>query len=219
MRKIIGTCACLLGLGSATFSAPKPHSVSFGKWSSIKLIDEGEEKQIDLRVRPLLVDGRIKEFTVGQPHDVTERTFVVQRVYRLNDSLPQETGAIHWSWQRGGWLLVDRSTGKVQTILLPAFDPYSSEVNWFRDYAAYCGISDDAQKGFAMVAQLGRRKPLLKKTLADSTDPQEFQCKAPIWQRDPARVTFEPRNEARFTYTVRSRAVDLLSNDTDEGEE
>jgi hypothetical protein len=88
-------------------------------------------------------------------------------------------------------------------------------VNWFRDYAAYCGISDDAQRGFAIVAQFGRRKPLLKKTLAASTDGQEFKCKAPIWQRDPARVTFEPKNEAKFTYAVRSRAVDLATEDED----
>jgi hypothetical protein len=212
---IMGICACLLWLESASFSAPKPHSVSFGKWTSIRLVVDGEEKQIDARVRPLLVDGRTKEFTVGQPHDVTERTFVVQRVYRLNGSLPQETGAIHWFWQPGGWLLVDRSSGKVQTILLPAFEPSSSDVNWFRDYAAYCGTSDDAQKGFAIVAQLGRRKPLLKKTLTDSTDGQERKCKAPIWQRDPARVTFEPKDQAKFTYTVRNRAVDPTTEDED----
>jgi hypothetical protein len=221
MRMIVGICACLLWLGSASFSAPKPHSVSFGKWTSIKLIQEGEDKRTnDLRVRPLLVDGRTKEFTTGQLHDVTERTFVVQRVYRLNDSLPQETGAIHWLWQRGGWLLVDRVTGKVQTILLPAFDPYSSDVNWFRDYAAYCGISDDGQKPFAVVAQLGRRKPVLKKALADPSDGKDFECATPIWQRDPARVIFEPSNQAKFTYTVRSRAVDLVSDsDADDGEE
>jgi hypothetical protein len=71
----------------------------------------------------------------------------------------------------------------MQTMLLPAFDPYSSNLNWFRDYAAYCGISADDQKGSAIVAQL-QRKPLLKKTLADSPDGQEFQCNAPIWQRD-----------------------------------
>jgi len=112
---------------------------------------------------PRLVDAWTQEFIVGQPHDVTEQMFVVQRVYRLNDSLPQDTGAIHWFWQRGGWLLVDRSTGKVRTILLPALDPCSSDVNWFRNYPAYCGISDNAQTGFAIVAQLGRRKPLLKK--------------------------------------------------------
>ncbi len=212
----MGICACLVLLGSASFSAPKPHSVGFGRWASIKLIQEGvEQGTIDLRVRPLLVDGRTKEFTFGQPHDVTERTFVVQRIYRLNDSLPQEAGAVHWFWQRGGWLLVDRVTGKLQPLPLPAFDPYSSDVNWFRDYAAYCGVSDDGQKSFAVVAQLGRRRPLLKKTLGGSTDGPEFRCKAPIWQRDPARVTFDPKNEAKFTYTVRNRAVDLMTEDED----
>jgi hypothetical protein len=213
-------CAGVLLLGSRSLSAAKPHFVGFGKWTSIKLVLEGEEKRTkDLRVRPLLVDGRTKEFTTGQLHDVTERTFVVQRAYRLNDSLPQETGAVHWLWQRGGWLLVDRVTGKVQTILLPAFDPYSSDVNWFRDYAAYCGISDDGQKPFAVVAQLGRRKPVLKKALVDPSDGKDLECATPIWQRDPARVTFEPKNEAKFTYTVRSRAVDFISSDADEGEE
>jgi hypothetical protein len=108
----------------------------------------------------------------------------------------------------------------VQTILLPAFDPYSSDVNWFRDYAAYCGISDDGQKPFAVVAQLGRRKPVLKKALADPSDGKDFECATPIWQRDPARVIFEPGNQAKFTYTVRSRAVDLVSNsEADDGEE
>jgi hypothetical protein len=92
MKMIVRICACVLLLGSASFSVPKPHSVGFGRWTSIKLIEEGEEKQIDISVRPLLVDGRTREFIVGQPHDVTERTFVVQRVYRLNDSLAQETG-------------------------------------------------------------------------------------------------------------------------------
>jgi hypothetical protein len=86
-EKIIGICACLLWPGSASFSAPKPHSVSFGKWASIRLIEEGEEKQIDLRVRPPF-GGRTKEFTVGQPQDVTEQRFVVQRVYRWNGSPP-----------------------------------------------------------------------------------------------------------------------------------
>jgi len=219
MRMIMGPCACLLGLGSTAFSAPKVHLVTFGKWSSIKLIHEGEERVTDLRVRPLIVDGRTKEFTASQPHDVTDRTFVVQRVYRLNDSLPQESGAVHWLWQPGGWLLVDRVTGKLQTIVLPNFDANVSAVSWFRDYAAYCGISDDGLKNFAVVAQLGHRKPVVKKALADAEDGTGHNCAAPVWHRDPARVTFEPKDEAKFTYTVRSRAVDLISSDTDEGEE
>jgi hypothetical protein len=98
---------------------------------------------------------------------------------------------------------------------LPAFDPYVSAVNWFRDYAAYCGISDEGQKAFAVVAQLGHRKPLLKKTLTDSGDGKNPACPFPVWQRDPARVTFEPKNEAKFTYAVRRRAVDLATEDED----
>ena len=42
---------------------------------------------------------------------MTDRSFVVRRVLRLNDSLPgDKTG--HWVWQRGPWLLVDRVTGR-----------------------------------------------------------------------------------------------------------
>ena len=88
------------------------------------------------RIRPLFVDGRTKEFTTGTAHDVTDRIFVVQRVYRLNDLLPQEAGPNRWRWERGGWLLVDRISGRAQPVPLPAFDAYYSEVSWFRDYAA-----------------------------------------------------------------------------------
>jgi hypothetical protein len=217
---IMGVFVCLALFRGTSLSAPKVHLVAFGKWSSIRVREEGEEpKTIDLKVRALLVDGRMKEFTAGVPHDVTDRTFTVQRVYRLNDSLPQDSGAVHWLWQRGGWLLVDRVTGKVQAIVLPEYDPNLSTVNWFRDYAAYCGTSDDGQKNFAVVAQLGRRKPLLKKALAETNDGKDLNCATPVWQRDPIRVIFEHKSEAKFTYTVRSRAVDISSNDAEDGEE
>jgi len=45
-----------------------------------------------MKVRGLFVDSRLKEFTTGLPHEVTARLLVVQRVYRLNDSLPDESG-------------------------------------------------------------------------------------------------------------------------------
>jgi len=212
----MGVFVCLALFRGTSLSAPKLHLVSFGKWSSIRITEEVEQpKTIDMRVRPLLVDGRMKEFTAGIAHDITDRTFVVQRVFRLNDSLPQDSGAIHWLWQPGGWLLVDRVTGKVQGIVLPEFDPHVSIVNWFRDYAAYCGTSDDGQKKFAVVAQLGRRKPLLKKALADADDATSPNCETPVWQRNPVRVTFDHKSEAKFTYTVRSRAVDLAPEDED----
>src|SRR3974390_2423818 len=68
-----------------------------------------------LRIRPLVVDGFVKEWTTGDAHDVTDRSFVVRRVLRINDELPGDkpgTGdkQSHWVWQRGPWLLVDRIT-------------------------------------------------------------------------------------------------------------
>jgi hypothetical protein len=144
----------------------------------------------------------------------------VQRVFRLNDSLPPETVPARWRWERGGWLLVTRFAGKVQQILLPEFDPYSSAVGWFRDYAAYCGVSDDGKKGWAIIVQLGRRKPLLKKALGGAgADMQEAECGAPIWQRAPSRVTFEPMGEQEFTFTVPTRAVELVTEEENAGEE
>jgi hypothetical protein len=57
------------------------------------MVGEDERAAVDLKIRPLLVDGQTKEFAAGSPHDVTDRTFVVQRVFRLNDSLPQDAAS------------------------------------------------------------------------------------------------------------------------------
>ena len=184
------------------------------------VVGEDERTALDLKVRALLVDGQNKEFITGPPHDVTNRTFVVQRVFRLNDSLPQETVPARWRWERGGWLLVNRVSGKMQLVPLPEFDPYNSEAVWFRDYAAYCGVSDDGKKVSAILVQLGRRKPLLKKALGGAgADMQEAKCGAPIWQRAPSRVTFEPKGEQKFTFTVPTRAVELVTEEENTGEE
>lgn len=43
-----------------------------------------------LKIRALLVDGSLKEWTTGDTHDVTGRSFVVRREIRLNDSLPSD---------------------------------------------------------------------------------------------------------------------------------
>jgi hypothetical protein len=74
-----------------------------------------------LKIRALLVDGVLKEWTTGDAHDVTDRSFVVRRVIRLNDALPSDKPgpsdkASHWVWQRGPWLLVDRTTGRVTAL-------------------------------------------------------------------------------------------------------
>ena len=215
MKTVCVLCAFLFS--SALFAAPKPHSVYFGRWTTVKYVPEdGQSKSVDIKVRALIVDGRTKEFTTGTAHDITERVFVVQRAYRLNDLLPQETGTPRWRWEKGGWLLVDRTSGKVQAVVLPEFDASKSEVSWFRDYAAYCGTSDNGKKAFTVVAQVGKRRALLRRLL--ETRETAGGCRAPMWQRDPARVSFEPAGESGFTFTVSSHAVDLVSDDESEDE-
>ena len=222
MRNIGWLCTCVLVLAAYALAAPRQHVVAFGKWTTVKLLTgDDESKPVDMKVRPLSVDGRTKEFTTGPAHEVTERLFVVQRAYRLNDLLPQEGGAARWRWERGAWLLVDRVSGNSRAIPLPDFDAYSSEVSWFRDYAAYCGVSEDGEKAFTVVAQLGKRKPLLKKVekveKANSEGTSQ-NCPAPLWSRAPARVTFAPSGEPKFTFTMKSQAVDVAIGQIDEGE-
>ncbi len=69
-------------------------------------------------------------------------------------------------WQRGPWLLVDRVTGHVTALKLPDYDPGVSQVSWFRDYGAYCGVTASGKSLYAVVAQLAARKPVLAKKLA-----------------------------------------------------
>ena len=62
-------------------------------------------------------------------------------------------------------MLVDRITGRISAINLPDFGALYSAANWYRDYAAYCGVSDGSRV-FAIVTQLNRRKPVLRKLLS-----------------------------------------------------
>lgn len=207
---------------AAAAAAAKIHVITLGKAMPVKWFSANDETQPrTVKVRPLLIDGRIKEYTLGFTHEVTERLFVVQRAFRLNDSLPEDTGAPRWQWQRGGWLLVDRLTGHISAVNLAEFDSNYSAASWYRDYVAYCGVSDDGKKISAVVTQLSRRKPVLKKALAGSIaddGPPDSACPAPTWQRGPVRVTFEPASDTKQTFAIRGRAADLV-RDADEDED
>jgi len=145
-------------------AAAKVHVIAFGKWTSVQTLDaDGEDSAKPIKIRALLVDGRLKEYATGATHEVTDRLFVVRRAFRMNDGLPEDA-APRWQWQLGGWLLVDRVTARVSVVNLPEFDGAYSAASWYRDYAAYCGVSDDGKKSYAIVAQLARRKPILKKS-------------------------------------------------------
>jgi hypothetical protein len=216
---------------SAVAATAKPHIITFGKWTTVPWLPAavagaGDDKPLTLKVRPLLIDAHIREFTLGPAHDVTDRMFVVRRAFRVNDSLPQEsTSPPHWQWERSGWLLVDRITGHITPVNLPEFDAFYSAASWYRDYAAYCGVSDDGKKVYAVVAQISRRKPALKKlldgvSLADKEMKDaapDSACPAPAWQRTPVRVTFDD-GPAKQTFAIRGHIIDLV-DDKEEDEE
>jgi hypothetical protein len=75
---------------------------------------------------------------------VTDRLFVMRRALRVHDTL-REDSSLRWQQQRGGWLRVDRTTGRVSGITLSGFD----------------------------VVQLSRYQPVLKKPLSDDGVPDD----------------------------------------------
>jgi hypothetical protein len=227
---LVTMLTCFLGTVNA-FAAAKTHTIVFGKWVTVSCSGDCENpadnKSSILKLRPLLVDTRIKEFTFGIPHDVTDRVFVVRRAFRINDSLPQEANSpLRWQWQLGGWLLVDRVSGHISALNLADFDAACSLVSWYRDYAAYCGLSDDGKTIYAVVVQVNRRKPLVKNLLRELKPSKDLQneervvrpCPAPEWQRSPARVTFEHDSSVARTFVIRGHAADLLSDEPEEEE-
>ena len=210
--RLAATVFILVFLSAALWATPKPHVVTFGHWTTTRILTGlNEDQPLEIRIRPLLVDGAIKAYTFGTPHEITERLFVVRRMSRINDALPSETG-LHWIWQRGGWLIVDRANGHLTPATLPAFDPEQSDATWYRDYVAYCGVSDDARKLFAVVMQVGRRKPLLKKQIAET---DAVHCSPSTWQRQPSRVTFTWNPDQKLTYSIHGTSVELADNDDD----
>jgi hypothetical protein len=221
LRKLLLPVFLLCIARNECTAVPKPHVIIFGKWITAKWPNATGQKMLDLKVRPLFVDTRLKEYTVGNPHELTDRLFVVRRAFRVNDTLPTENAnAPHWQWQRGGWLLVDRLTGRVSQLNLPEFDPFYSSASWYRDYVAYCGVSEDGKKLYAMVAQVGRRKPIMKKDAGEpaGSDDPDSECRPPVWERSHLRVTFELNNKQKVVFSIRSRVVDVV-NDAEEPEE
>src|SRR5204862_4334514 len=115
-----------------------------------------------------------------------------------------------------------RTTGRVSLISLADFDAHYSVAAWYRDYVAYCGVSDDGSKVYAIVSQLRRRKPTLKKSFPGpvASDKPDSLCPSPVWQRRPARVTFELGDGQKTTYAIRGRFADAVPDEApDRGED
>jgi hypothetical protein len=195
----------------AACSAVKPHTISFGKWTNVKWFTGPDEATVsELKVRPLYIDGRLREYVLNTPHDITERLFVIRRAFRINDNLPEERPvATWWIWQRGGWILVDRFAGHISTINFTGFDPYYSNGEWYRDYFAFCSLTEDGKKILAVVEELGRRKSVVKQPLGEfaGNGAADSACATPTWQRQPARVTFQSSSGQKFSFTLRGQVA------------
>lgn len=230
---------CLLAILAAliaqpTLAAPrKGHSVVLGASRRVAYTKAGDPSgaqpgETELRIRALIVDGALKEWTTGDPHDITDRSFVVRRAIRINDALP--AGSTDdakptdlkkpWVWQRGPWLLVDRATGRISALKLPDYDPGASQPVWFRDLAAYCGVTASGKSLFAVVFQLGARKPMLSKKLSewDREHPAQPACAPAEWQRDPLTVTFHPAGRDAASFSLVPGSAVLVEDSTDDAE-
>jgi hypothetical protein len=220
----------LLPLPLLASGRAKPHTVGIGAGKRVPYSvtsdpSAAEPNEKTLHVRPLIVDDKVKDWTTGEVHDITDRSFVVRRALRLNDSLPGDKTE-HWIWQRGPWIMIDRTNGHVTAMKLPDYDPAVSQVIWFRDYAAYCGLTSGGHQLYAVVAQVAARRPVLAKKIGPWTPtppvtgaPATQACAKATWQRDPLRVSFTPTGAAQpmdFNLVGLS-AVLVEDGDTDEG--
>jgi hypothetical protein len=253
MKVFAGHAVVAVGLLAACCvpAFAKTHSVVLGAVKRVPYSKAGDPAgamagEDSLKIRALLADGVLKEWTTGDAHDVTDRSFVVRRAIRLNDTLPSDKAqagdkttagdkavpgdkmqpgekagaASHWVWQRGPWLMVDRTTGRETALKLPDYDPGVSQVSWFRDYAAYCGVTPSGKSLYAVVAQIAARKPVLAKKLAafDAEGAAAPACAAPEWQREPLKITFHPAGAEAVSYDVVPGSAVLVEDSDDETE-
>ncbi|MGA2046986.1 MAG: hypothetical protein ABSG96_04810 [Terracidiphilus sp.] len=228
---ILIAAAALFAPTPAASAAPrKVHIVALGAARKVpysKIGDPAGATPVEdsLKIRALFLDSVVKEWTTGDAHDVTDRSFVVRRVIRLNDALPSDKPGpaekqSHWVWQRGPWLLVDRMTGHTVALRLPDYDNGLSQVSWFRDYAAYCGVTATGKSLYAVVAQVAARKPVLAKKLEtlDAASHSEPVCAPAEWQREPLRITFQLIGKDAVSFDLVPGSAVLVEDAGDDAE-
>ena len=223
-EKFVWLMGLALAFPAAAWCAPKVHVVGLGAthrepYSAASDPAGARKDETLLPVRALVVDGKVKEWTTGEIHNVTERTFAVRRALQMNDALPTDK-TDRWVWQRGPWILVDRTTGKVTQLRLPDFDAAVSDVMWFRDYAAYCGVNSSGKQLLAVVAQVAVRKPLLTAKLGtwDAGEHPSPVCMLPVWQRSPLRIVFQPTGGAAMGFDLVGTSAVLVEEDADDSQ-
>jgi hypothetical protein len=105
-------------------------------------------------------------------------------------------------------------------LKLPDYDPGVSQVSWFRDYGAYCGVTASGKSLYAVVAQVAARKPVLARKLA-AFDPESHAdpvCALAEWQREPLRITFHAAAKDSVSFDVVPGSAVLVEDSGDETE-
>jgi hypothetical protein len=240
ISRILAVILVILLSATVHASPRKTHIVVLGAARKVPYSKTGDPAgaaagENELKIRALLVDSVLKEWTTGEAHDVTDRSFVVRRVLKLNDALPTDKSpekstekptalANPWVWQRGPWLLVDRVTGHIIALKLPDYDPGVSQVSWFRDYGAYCGVTPSGKSLYAVVAQVAARRPVLIKKLAAFESKAALEnhpepvCGLAEWQREPLRITFHPAGKDPVGFDLVPGSAVLVEDSGDEPE-
>lgn len=219
---LVVVASCFANAAALQAAPPKTHSVILGAAKRVPYSKTGDPAgaapgEEALKIRALIVDGVVKDWTTGDAHDVTDRSFVVRRAIRMNDTLPGDR-ADKWVWQRGPWVLVDRLSGHVTALKLPNYDPGVSQVRWFRDYGAYCGVTTSGKSLYAVVAQVSVRKPALSKKISafNAAEQASPACEPPDWQRDPLRITFRPAGRDAISYNFVPGSAMLVEDSGDD---
>ena len=212
--------------------APKVHTVTLGPVHKVPYTpafstpDSKDDDSTTLKIRPLFVDSKQKEWTVGELHNISDRSFAIRRALHINDALPNDAGE-RWVWQPASWIVVDRTTGHITALHLPDFDAAVSDAVWFRDYAAYCGTSAPAARSakaegvgtlVAIVAQAGTRKAVAQRAIGRWPQPEHAGpvCTPAKWQRLPMRATIQPTSGDPVTFDVVGATSLIEEGDNDE---
>ena len=219
----------LLSIATPVFAAtkgPKTHTVSLGAVRRVPYTqpdatpDEKVDETSSIKVRPLFVVDHQREWTTGELHEITDRTFAIRRALHVNDALPTDT-VPHWIWQPGPWITVDRVNGHITALHLPDFDPVVSNAVWFRDYAAYCGTANTSKGAnlYVIVAQLSAHRAVVRKLIGKWPQPNHFipVCQPAKWDRLPLRVMIQPTGGEAFTYDVVGTSSIIEEADNDDG--
>jgi hypothetical protein len=208
---------------------PQNRIVPFGEWISAQWPNATGQRTLDRKVCPLFVDTRLQEYTTGTPHERTDRLFLVQRAFLLNDALPAENAPLKRAPIRtpragsgsaeAGCSSTNRPRDPSPSSTCPSSIPSIEDklVSGLRRLLRGIGKPQEALRD----SRLGRsRKPILRKDTGEpvGTDDPDSECPPAIWERTSMRVTFQPDDKQKLVFSIRSRTVDVV-NDAEETEE